>query len=202
VLVSGSADTTALVWDLTGKLAVGDEWGKPLSAKDVEAAWQDLATDDAGRAFDAVRRLSAAPREPVAFLRRQLKPVAVVDARRIARLVADLDSDEFAARESATRELEALGERAAGACRKALAVAPSAEARRRLEELLTQIGRETGQPSGERLRTLRAVEILERAGTAEARDALEALAQGAPGARLTEDAKAALHRLDARSAGR
>jgi RNA polymerase sigma factor (sigma-70 family) len=202
MLVSGSGDTTALVWDLTGKLAAGDEWGKPLPAKDVEAAWQDLIGDDAGRAFDAIRRLSAAPREPVAFLRRQLKPVAAVDADRIARLIADLDADEFAAREKATRELEALGERAVGACRKALAGAPSAEARRRLEGLLAQAGRETGQPSGERLRVLRALEVLERAGTAEARDVLATLAHGAPGARLTEDARAALQRLDARSAGK
>jgi RNA polymerase sigma factor (sigma-70 family) len=200
MLISGSGDTTALVWDLTGKLAAGDEWGKPLSAKDIEAAWQDLAADDAGRSFDAIRRLSAAPREPVAFLRRQLQPAAVVDARRIARLIAELDADEFATREKASRELEALGERAADACRKALAGAPSAEARRRLEELFAQITHQTDQPSPERLRMLRALEILERAGTADARSVLEVLARGAPGARLTEEAKAALYRLDAGSA--
>jgi WD40 repeat protein len=200
MLVSGSGDTTALVWDLTGKLAAGEEWCKPLSAKDMEAAWHDLAGDNAGRAFDAICRLSAAPQEPVAFLRRQLRPVAAVDAKRIARLIGELDAEAFAAREKATRELEALGERAVEACRKALAGAPSAETRRRLEGLLVQIAYQTGQPPPDRLRVLRALEVLERAGAAEARDVLATLARGAPGARLTEDARAALQRLDSRSA--
>jgi hypothetical protein len=45
---------------------------------------------------------------------------------------------------------------------------------------------------------LQAVQALELAGTAEARMALQAWAGGAPGARLTEDAKAALGRLEKR----
>ena len=196
-LISGSGDTTALVWDLTGKRSAGADWGKPLSAKDIETAWEELAGDDAVRAYDSIRRLSAAPREPVEFLRRQLKPVAVADEKRIARLIADLDADEFAVREKATQELDALGEIAVHACRKALEGTPSAESRRRLERLLSAQARETAKPSPERLRTLRALEILERAGTQEARQLLNALADGAPGARLTEQAKAALERLSA-----
>jgi hypothetical protein len=47
------------------------------------------------------------------------------------------------------------------------------------------------------LRPTRAVELLERLGTPEARQALAALAGGAPEAPLTLQAKAALRRLDA-----
>jgi hypothetical protein len=50
-----------------------------------------------------------------------------------------------------------------------------------------------GQP--ELLRGVRAVEVLERAGTPEARQLLAALAGGAPGALLTREAAASLQRL-------
>ncbi len=45
------------------------------------------------------------------------------------------------------------------------------------------------------LRELRALEVLEQAGTDQARQVLEALAKGAPEAHLTQGAKAALERL-------
>jgi DNA-directed RNA polymerase specialized sigma24 family protein len=47
----------------------------------------------------------------------------------------------------------------------------------------------------EQLRALRAVEALELAGTAEARHLLEELANGAPAARLTQEAKASSERM-------
>jgi hypothetical protein len=43
---------------------------------------------------------------------------------------------------------------------------------------------------------LRAVQVLEYAGTAEARHLLKELAGGAPAARLTQEVRAALGRLD------
>jgi hypothetical protein len=45
------------------------------------------------------------------------------------------------------------------------------------------------------VRGMRAVEVLERIGTAEARQVLQVIAQGAPGARLTREAQEALKRL-------
>jgi hypothetical protein len=50
-------------------------------------------------------------------------------------------------------------------------------------------------PWGDRLRELRALEVLERLGTPEARQVLKALADGAPAARLTREARSALDRL-------
>jgi hypothetical protein len=47
---------------------------------------------------------------------------------------------------------------------------------------------------GERLRAYRAIEVLERIGTPEARQLLQTLAAGAPGALLTTTAQAALKR--------
>jgi RNA polymerase sigma factor (sigma-70 family) len=200
MLVSGSADTTALVWDVTGKLTAGKDRAKPLSTKDIQAAWEDLGGDDAVRAYDGIRRLSAAPQGPVAFLQRHLKPIAAADEKRIARLIADLDADDFAKREKAAGELEALGELAADACQRALKGKLSAESRRRLERLRDAQLREAAKPSPEYVRTLRALEVLERARISDARQLLRELAEGAPGARLTQHAKAALARLNSEAA--
>jgi len=77
---------------------------------------------------------------------------------------------------------------------KTLAGKPSAEVRRRLEELLEKHSRQWPNTSPERLRAARAVETLEMAVTPEARQVLDTLSKGARGAWLTEDAKAALAR--------
>src|SRR5262249_26278168 len=110
---------------------------------------------------------------------------------RLARLLADLGGGRFAARRQATCELEELGEAAAPALRRALGENLPLETRRRIEEILEKL-------SPQRLVGLRALEVLEHAGTAEARDVLERLAGGVPEAPLTREARAALRRLDTR----
>jgi RNA polymerase sigma factor (sigma-70 family) len=194
LLISGSEDTSALVWDLGGRPGAAQAWGQPLTAKELGAAWADLAGADAARAYRALLRLASAPNEAVPYLRRRVLAVAVVGEEHLARLIAALDSDEFAVRERAAGELEKLGSAAEPACRKALGGQPSAELRRRLEELLGREMRERWSPSPDRLRQVRALEALELADGAEAGRLVEELAKGMPGAWLTEEAKAALER--------
>jgi hypothetical protein len=198
MLVSGGADTTALVWDLTGRLRLRAQQARPLTAGDRSSCWEDLGSTDAGRAWTAVRRLATDPGPTGAALQKAISPVTIVDETKLARLIADLDSDRFEVRRQAADELEKLGESAVGACRKALAGRPSAEARRQLEELVEKQDQRRWSPSPERLRTVRALQVLELAGTPEARRTLETLAHGAPGAWLTEDARACLRRQDRR----
>jgi hypothetical protein len=186
-LVSASDDTTALVWDLAAALPAG-------TPADCEAAWADVAGDDALRAYRAVRRLAAAP----AFLADRVRPVAVPDGAHLARLIAELGADDFGTRQKAATELERLGETAAAACRKALTERPSAEVRRRLEVLLDRQLQASWAMTPERLRADRALEALELSGTPEARRILERVARGAAGARLTEEARVALQRLSQR----
>jgi RNA polymerase sigma factor (sigma-70 family) len=190
-LISGSSDTTALVWDLG---AVGRPTHLP-AADDLPGLWADLADADAGRAFRAVAALAAVPDQCVPLLREKVRPVAVPEPGRLARLVANLDDAAFAVRERAERELEGLGELAAPALKEALEKNPSAELRRRAERLLDRLA----EPPADQRAGLRAVEVLERAATPEARQLLERLARGAPVARLSREARAALDRLSRRT---
>jgi hypothetical protein len=187
-LVSGSEDTTALVWDVRRTQRARQV---PL---DREAVWRDLVSDDAAVGYAAICRLAAAPQEAAALFGERLKPVAAPDAKRLSKLIADLDSEQFDARVVAQKELEQLGETAVDACRAALPTARSLESRRRLERLIETPAAEIARPSGERLRRLRAVEVLEMAGTAECRTVLQRLANGAPAAQLTKEAKRSLRR--------
>jgi HEAT repeat protein len=117
-----------------------------------------------------------------------------VDAQQVRRWIADLDSNQFAVRAAAVKELEKLGEQAVPALRQALAGQPSAELRKQAETLLGGLSRVS---SPEVLQRLRAIQVLERIGSPEARQVLERLAGGAPAARETRDARAALERLSA-----
>ncbi len=128
-----------------------------------------------------MRRLAAAPKDAVALLRQHVAPVAAPDAARVAKSIADLDSEQFDVRAAAEQALDAVGETALPACRAALAKARSVELRRRLEGFIAKQTRAQWQPNADRLRKLRAVEVLEMAGTAACRAMLEKLGRGAAG---------------------
>ncbi len=192
-MVSGGSETTALVWDLTGRWDGGRFRTAELSPRDLEVAWTDLRGDDAGRAYRALWLLALAPKQALPLLRDALPRAKPADADRIAQLVAALDDDDFEKRERATEELTRMGEQAEPALKKALEGKPSVELRRRVEYLREQT--RAGGDSGERLRQARALEVVEAVGTPEARALLEELAKGADGAWLTGEARAALARL-------
>src|SRR5262245_43412190 len=126
------------------------------------------------------------------FLNERLQPVAGLEQGRVAKLLADLDVDEFTARETATRELIRRFDTVEWDVRKALANDPSLEARRRLQRILAS--NRDKAPSGEVMGPLRAVEVLERIGSREALDLLKRLASGATGACLTREALGSLAR--------
>jgi RNA polymerase sigma factor (sigma-70 family) len=192
-LASGGDDTTILVWDLAGRAAA-----EPPSAAALEALWADLAGHDAARAHRAVWALAASPRQSVPFLRKQLPrpPAPTADARdQFTRLLADLDSDNFATRQKAEAKLDKLGPAAEPLARAALKRGPSLEVRRRLDRFLRAL--ESEEQASWR-RTLRALEALEHAASPEARQLLTDLVAGDPESRLAREAKVALGRLKAR----
>jgi RNA polymerase sigma factor (sigma-70 family) len=193
-LVSGSTDTTVLIWE-TATLTARTGAPRALAQAELEALWRDLGSTDAGGAYQAMRKLLADHGNAVRLFKDRLKPIPPADPRQIARWIADLDSEEFAAREEAMSGLTNLGDRAEPALRRALENRPSLEVRRRAEALL---GALTPVSSPELLRALRAVELLEQLGIPEARGLLTVLARGTADARLTREAAASLNRLNAR----
>jgi HEAT repeat protein len=156
---------------------------------ELEKRWQALAGDDAAKAFAAIRELAATPKDTVAWIKERLKPAAPIDMKHVEELLKQLDSDQFKVRDTATTELLKFDEQIVPVLDKALAANPTLESKQRLEGLR---GKRTGIIlQGERLRAYRAIEVLERIGTPEARQVLQALAKGAPGALITTSAQAA-----------
>jgi hypothetical protein len=197
-LATAGWDTTVLIWDVADLVHRRQPEAAKLSSKELDALWTDLAGSDADKAGQAIWHLTAAPEQTVPFFKVHVQPVQSADPKRLAALLGDLDSNQFAVREKASQELEKLGDAAEPALRRALADKRSPEARRRMEQILAKLA----MPSGDRLRGLRAVEVLEHIATAEARQLLEQMATGIPDAPLTQEAKAALDRLSRRRANR
>jgi WD domain, G-beta repeat len=207
-LASGSDDLTCLVWDVTPfrdrlKLMPAPSPDTQTLAKErLEAAWADLAKDPA-QAYAAVRTLQGVPAQAILLLRERIRPVApLADPKQLKHWIADLDDNSFTVRDKAQREIGKLGELAVPALQQALKGQPALELKRRLQDLLAEVEPKLVGGSPQRLRELRAVQVLESIGTTEARQVLQALAKGVPGASLTRDAEAALTRLAKRSAAK
>jgi RNA polymerase sigma factor (sigma-70 family) len=189
-LISGSSDSAILVWDLTGQQEKGRMQPAELKPAEAEEAWDDLIGADAARAYQAIWRLVAAPRQALPLFRKHLRPVEAIEKNRLAQLLKELDDDAFAVREKATKELAGLGDHVEPELRKILEGNPSPEVRRRLQQLLERLRSHRAQ----NWRQSRMLEVLEQMDTSEAQQLLESLTKGASGAWLTREAKAALER--------
>jgi WD40 repeat protein len=187
----GTSDGVVRVWNADGDAA------PPVP--DV-TAWDALLDADAAKAFAAVRALSAHPHVGLPLLAAKLPPESPLDAAAVAGWVRDLDAPAFRVRQVATKNLAAVAARARPALEAALAATPSPEARERLMDLLESLTR----PRPADVRTIRAVEVVERilmdrATSSETRRTAVALLQtwaaGADGATLTTEAKETLNRV-------
>ncbi len=158
--------------------------------------WPELLQLDAAKAYQAMRKLAAAPDETLSYLREVAPPARrTATDQQIADLIRQLDSARFGERDKARQELEKLDWQAAPALRKAAAKTGALELKRRLEQLL---GRLEGPLTGVNLRWHRAVEVVEWIGAMEAKTLLERWSRGAAASRLTEEASKALKRWGGR----
>jgi hypothetical protein len=202
LLASGSTDVTVLLWDLTGRMQNGDLKPVSLSPEECQALWDNLAGQDVAKARQALWTFVAVGGESVAFLGTRLRPgTCPASAEEIARHIANLDDPQLAVRSEAKAQLARLAELVEPALLEAQKNRPSLELRQRIDELLRGIMDQRSRPVGDRLRGVRAIEILEQIGTPAARQLLQTLARGAAGAMLTREAQASLARLERRAVG-
>jgi WD40 repeat protein len=189
LLASSSRDTTAIVWDLADLLRSETPSRRELSEHQIEAMWAKLA-GNAPSAYDALQTLRSAPHQVVPYLRGRMQPVKID----VARLIAELDSDEFSVREKASQQLARYGHVVEKPLRQTLEKKPSPEVRRRIKDLLIHM-RDVSDVVRAAPREVRCIELLENIGTTQARRILQTLAGGIAEAELTQQAKASLARL-------
>lgn len=173
-----------LVWDLTSRAA---KRVSPMSG-----LWKQLSSD-AEEAYAAILAMTAMPEQALLFLDRKLTPAREVDAKIAQGLIADLASNNFATREKADQRLREIGQVIESYLQKALARKPGLEETRRIQRLLKAIRKP--DCSARQLSRLRAIEVLERIGTAKSKQILSRLAKGAKAAQETRAAQFALKRM-------
>ncbi len=192
-LASGSADSNVVIWDVSTFVPATKATSEKLSHEALAQDWDHLAGADAVRAYAAIVELVRHPDQAESLLQDKLASLKKADTKPVARLIADLDSDDFKTREHASKELANLGRSAERALREKLREKSSAELTRRIQELLDKLDRPEDDPV--QLRLLRAIEVLERLGTPKAKRLLRKLVEAAPDADTAREAQASLQRL-------
>jgi RNA polymerase sigma factor (sigma-70 family) len=195
-LATGHLDGTVLLWKVP---PAADDGAKEIAESDREGLWADLGSEAPAKARAAVERLARRPAAAVALLTGRFRPTPTPADPALAALVKDLDSEAFATREEATRKLRDYGAKAEPALRRELAATISPEVKRRIEEILAAIAPPLLRLplAGDTLRGVRAIEVLERAGTPEARQLLQGWAEQTKDMHLAAEARATLGRAGA-----
>lgn len=195
VLASSSDDGTILIWDMNRPLHPVKR-AERLSEKELADCWQTLLQKDAVKGDGAIWKMVYAAQDTVPFLKKKLQPAVMPETWQVRKLIAELGSVEYKTRVQAEAELIAYRDLVLAELEKSLKEGHPLETQRRLEGI-TQKARSAARLFGsdEAMRQWRALEILERIGTPEAREVIAALAKGVPGARLTQAAQMVVGRL-------
>jgi sugar lactone lactonase YvrE len=194
-LASASEDKTLRLWDIGRLVAPKKKKPLKLTTKQLRKLWDELGGTNADRAYSAAWALAASPKQSVPFIEKGIfakGKKATADAKKVAKLIAQLDDDDFDVRDKAAAELAKLGVAAKPALEKALNTTTSSEVGYRIRALLKRLG---GTPPS-LTRGRRAVEVLEMIGTEAAQRALTMVAEKTKDADLKKDAKTTLKRLE------
>jgi WD40 repeat protein len=189
-LASASADTTALVWDVSFLAQEKNPMDK-LADGELQAQWQALTLPGGPKVHEAIVRLGQHPGEVVPYFKARFKTLKEVDPKNLAQKIKDLDDDDLTVREDATLFLTQWIDAATPHLMNVIAKSTSPEAIARARFILAN-----HKPRPEHAwREFRAIEVLEKMAVPAARDLLRFLADDAPTSSRAREAQAALNRL-------
>jgi RNA polymerase sigma factor (sigma-70 family) len=178
----GNAALAPILWDLA----------PPDLPKlsNLDATWEGLSSDDGAKAYRLLWALIRNPGAAVTLFRERLN-TAVISPEQFQKWLADLDGPRFIVRETAERDLLlARGKLPADWLKKALEETKSEEVKVRLR----RVAQQWQKPDPNEWRMSRAVAVLERIATPEAKELLRTWANMGAGP-LADEAKQALERL-------
>ncbi len=194
-LKSIGVDSRILVWRADGPALTWQPRTAKLAPEALAALWDTLDSDDPWLIHAVQSNLAAVPAQSMPFIRERLKPAATAEGKLIAKLITDLQNEDYNTRKKALAQIKKMGDVALPALREAQAATNS-------QPLMMLMMRLDGDRHGAHEQQLLAVDVLERIGTAEARELLTTLSKGAATAPLTVRAKAALDTLAKRGDAR
>jgi WD40 repeat protein len=168
---------------------------RTVTDDEMHQLWTDLASADPKVGSAAAFRLADDPENALRLLAERLTRVREPNIRRP---LAELDSPDYQVRAAASAKLLALGDSVRPALAVALKAQTEPEPRQRLESLIAALADDL-PPQSVDLRRLRALAVLERIGTNEARAKIDELAEGLAESRVTAEARRARPRLADRS---
>ncbi len=186
-LVTTSFDTTALIWDWTGRTS-------SPKRDDLDTCWKALSGEDAEKSFAAMAELQAAPAVAARLVAARLKPDIQRTDEQIRTLIADLGRDDFKTRELASRALSRYDADIQVLLATALKDAEPGEQTERIQKVLADVKSPFVPPA--QVSESRMIHLLERVATSDAKRLLDSLAKGDPRTRLTHLAKSALSRVN------
>jgi hypothetical protein len=164
------------------------------------AGWDALGSLDVNRAASAFRAMRGAGPRAVAFLVDRFRPAPAEtrDAERLDAAIRELDHDDVAVRERATSRLSDMDPAIEPILLRALDATRSPEVDARVGLILSRWNDLLRIPAGEPLSRYRAIRVLERIDTPDARSLLRRLRDSAPSLRERRAALSALDRLERR----
>ena len=187
-------DGSALLWDLSPELISAPKTTEQITEAQAATLWADLASDNPGRAYQAIWRFIDSPAS-VHLLIKRLMEAADTDYEKSLGLIAKLGDAHFLERDKAQDELRAMGIRALQAIRDAQRKHESPEILRRLESLASRWP--AHEIPARTLARLRAIAVLEKVNSKECRQVLTDLAMKSASKTEANEAQAALDRLGA-----
>ncbi|HEV8605499.1 MAG TPA: hypothetical protein VGQ99_09050, partial [Tepidisphaeraceae bacterium] len=192
-LVSGGSRMNGVVWDATGLDRPGE--AVKLKEEELRRLWEELASEDASGAYDAVVKLAGGDGATMRFLRERMVGALNPDVKELEGLVGKLDSDQFVEREKAAEALVKWGAVTEVALEKAMKGNATPQVRAAIEDIRSR-GRQSA--GAEELRLMRGIEVMEIANSREGREVLEEMAKRWPAGRVREAGEGTLKRVGVR----